>query len=268
MTRYLFPLCALALLASCSGRSKKTFTDSDSIILAETPEIRFEGYSYDMIAEITDADSIDADGWRYCRVSGQGVMPNDIEGHNLSKLRDTLAYLAGVRYLSPAKVDPTLEPGLKPTNLDPTSTPACSNTYKLLSVSLLTPQLVVWRAYQAAYPCMAAHGAYRTDYINYRVADGTILSLEDIVAPEMHDSLTRRIRERLVEDKVDLLVPVDSINIPSDFQLSTNGVNFIYGIYEVAPFSAGEVSVGFDAYEIEDLLKPGILSLIYGNPME
>ena len=74
------------------------------------------------------------------------------------------------------------------------------------------------------------------------------------------------IRARLKEDKVDLMVPLDKVEVSDIFEITSNGIRFLYPLYEIAPFSEGEISVSFDAFELEDLLAPGMLSFICGLP--
>ena len=56
--------------------------------------------------------------------------------------------------------------------------------------------------------------------------------------------------------------------MPSEFEVTSNGLNFLYGIYEIAPYSEGEVSVDFQSYELIDLFAPGAMELLYGPETE
>lgn len=254
----------LLVLASCAGNGKKNAADS-----GEPGKMEFASYKYDVIAEVTDADSAtDVEGWKYSRVYGQGVMPVSVGGKSIAELRDTLGRLAEVTFISSSECDPRLGENMKLTKLIPDSVSACGSVINQLSVVMMTPQVVVWQDYKAAYLCRAAHGAYKTSFVNYRVTDGKVLSLQDIMKVGYEPHLTEIIRKRLVENKVDLLVPVDQIQIPEQFRITSGGIRFLYGIYEIAPYSSGEIAVDFEGYELQDLLHTSTLDLIYGPAMQ
>lgn len=62
------------------------------------------------------------------------------------------------------------------------------------------------------------------------------------------------LRSKLKDGKYDLLVPLNEIGIPTDFEITESGINFIYGLYEIAPYSSGEITVEFATYELDDIL--------------
>lgn len=255
-------LGVMLLLASCSGSVKKGEADADSARF----DIEFENYKYEAIAEMNQADSLGADGWKYCSVTGSGVFPKKIGNKDIKELRDSLERLAGIMFVSPGSVEARIDTTImKPTELDPEKTQACSSKSNILTVELLTPEIVVWKDYVSAYQCAAAHGTYKSVFVNYRISDGKILSIADLMKPGYEEQLTTMIRKKLKEDGADIIVPLDQVQIPSDFRITSDGINFIYGIYDIAPYSAGEISVDFDAYELEELLAPGVLAMIYGN---
>lgn len=267
MKKVKFIVCAamsLLVLASCGDKGGK----KDSGSKDENPVVEFEGYGFDVIAEVMDADSLDNEGWKYCRAYGSGMLPKKVGGNDLTLLRDTLEKLGSVAFVSTEKIVPEFGDEMTVTALNPDSTAACGSRYNMLSLSLATPKLLVWKSYVAGYRCAAAHGIHRTMFVNYRISDGKILSIPDIMKPGYESSLEDMLREKIKDENVDLLVPVDSIGIPSVFQITTDGVRFVYGVYDIAPYAAGEVSVDFSGYEIEDLLAPGMLNMIYGMPEE
>lgn len=259
-----FAAMSLLLLASCGDKGGKRDSDAKD----ENPVVEFEGYGFDVIAEVVDADTLDSEGWKYCRACGSGMLPKKVGGNDLTLLRDTLEKLGSVAFASTGKIVPELGAEMTVTALNPDSTAACGSRYNVLSLSLATPKLLVWKSYVAGYRCAAAHGIYRTRFVNYRISDGKILSIPDIMKPGYESSLKDMLREKIKEENVNLLVPVDSIGIPPAFQITTDGVRFVYGVYDIAPYAAGEVTVDFNGYEIEDLLAPGMLNLIYGIPDE
>ena len=74
----------------------------------------------------------------------------------------------------------------------------------------------------------------------------------------------RRPTHRLAQ-RPDLLEPLDSIAIPANFELTADGIRFIYGLYEIAPYSSGEVSVDISGYELDSLLSADGRRLILGE---
>lgn len=254
-------LALLILLASCSGNGNK----KDSTPESAGNAVEFETYTYDLISEVAGADSIDnSDGSRYCHVVGEATLPVKIGNRDVTALRDSLMRLGAVTLVSAKEVAPVLDPEMKLTKLSPDSVEACSSYSNTLVVSLLTSRMVVWKDYASSYICKAAHGSYSTTYVNYSIADNKILSLPDLFKPGYEKPLAEMIRQRLVDEKVDLIVPVDQVGLPSDFRITSTGITFIYGIYEIAPYSSGEVTVSFDGYELESILAPDTLGLIYG----
>lgn len=253
-------LAFIVLLASCGSASK---TDNDN----KLPIVELQSFQYDVIAETASGDSLLQPGSRYTRITGEGVMPVSIGSHDLKLLRDSLATLSVATFVNVDKVEPRVDsdmvinPGLKPEDVD-----ACGSSYNSLTVSLVSPRLLVWKDYASSYVCGAAHGFHRTSFVNYRVSDGKILSLADIMRHGYEDELAQMIRMRLKEDKVDLLIPADQVPVSDVFEITSNGVRFVYRPYEIAPYSEGEVSVNFDAFELEDVLAPGMLSFICGIP--
>lgn len=253
-----FVLCAL--LASCGGGAK---TDNDNIL----PRVELQSFQYDIVAEMTEGDTLTQPGSRYTRVTGEGVMPVKIGNRDLSQLRDSLEQLCAVSFVTADKVEPRLEPDMYISEtLKPDEVDACGSSYNSLTVSLVSPRLLVWKDYASRYICGAAHGMYRTAFVNYSVRDGKILSLSDMMRPGYEEELAEMIRTRLKEDKVDLMIPADQIQVSDIFEITSNGMRFIYPLYEIAPFSEGEISVSFDAFELEDVLAPGMLSFICGIP--
>lgn len=246
-----------ALLSACSENSNK----GDQ----ENPIIELQSYQFDAIAQLTDSLSANSsEGENYWRVRGQGMMPKRIGDIDISALRDTLAKVAQIIIVNENLTEPALENDLLLTKKDPKDTEACSVMVNELSTDLVTPQLIVWKDYAYSYPCGAAHGTYDTEYINYSIPLKKILRLEDIFAPNYESALENVIREKLSEENVTLLVDLNEVKISSDFRLSTHSIDFIYGLYEIAPYSEGEIVVSIPRYEIDSLFAPGMEKILFG----
>lgn len=252
-----FVAAASLAITSCGSGSNNSEEHS--------PVMEFRSFDYDVIAQLADADSTGVDGSAYCRVSGQGILPEKIGNLDLALLQDTLTKIAGVIMVDKNLAQPALDNDLAITKKDVSSTEACSVMVNELSVDLITPQLVVWKDYSYSYPCGAAHGMYSTTYVNFEVEKGRIITLEDLFGKDYETKLEGLIRQKLEEEKVTLLVEPDEIKVPSDFRITTNSVEFIYSLYEIAPYSEGEIKVDLSRFEIEDLFMPGVEEMIFGN---
>ena len=45
-------------------------------------------------------------------------------------------------------------------------------------------------------------------------------------------------------------------SVSDNFHIDSNGVHFIYSVYEIAPYAAGEQDLTLGWWQLEDLLKP------------
>lgn len=229
------------------------------------PVVEMESYKYDIIANLADSMAVPVDGGEYARVSGQGVLPRRIGNRDITPLRDSLERLGSVLVLENGNYGPRLTDGLTATEIQPNDSVACTTCYNQLSVVLITPQVVVWKGYRYGYMCRAAHGMYNTTFVNYSVAKGKILSLTDIFRAGYEGELTTMLRQKIREGKYDLLMPLEEVGIPADFEVTENGIDFTYGLYEIAPYAAGEITISFYSYELEDLFAPDARTLLYGD---
>lgn len=251
-----------AVLCSCGGNGKTEETGASS-----DKTVRLETYSYDIITERTDSDTLglESPGAQYVRCIGTGVLPVEISGVDIKSLRDTLENLAGVTFASPGHASPVVGDAQKVTSLDPSATDACGYVNNMLSVVLTTPRLIVWRVDGSYYNCGAAHGMYSTSFVNYSLDTHRILEIGDLMEPGYEPKLTALLRDKL-RDNNDLIVPLDSIGIPSTFRITAYGLRFIYGLYEIAPYSAGEIVVDIDALDLNGILTEKAMSFIVGTP--
>lgn len=231
----------------------------------ETGMFLFHEFNYDVVAQYPDSLVSPEEGGNYCRVAGQGLIPEKIGNLNLSVLRDSLINLAEIIVADPWMIEPALDSGMTLTKMDPNDSTICSFRRNNLSIDLITPQIIVWKDNWSFYQCGAAHGMYGTNYINFSIELNKILALQDIVRPDALKELRALIQEKLESQQVDLLVPLDEIEIPSDFRITTDGLEFIYSLYEIAPYSSGEIKVNIERYELADLLQPESPELIYGD---
>lgn len=251
-------MCTLFVLPACNVADNSKNDEAD-----DAPVMEFMGYKYDALAQVPDSVVLNVEGGNLWRYSGNGMLPVRIGSHDVTLLRDSLERLGGVVMTDSAHAVPVVYDGLVLTDIDPGSMKACTSTTNQLSIALCTPAVVVWRDYVYSYLCMSAHGSYKTTFVNYGVEEGRILTMNDLMKPGYEAPLTELIRKELKEKEISLLVPMEEVAIPDDFEITTRGIRFLFGLYEIAPYVEGEISVEFDCYELEDILAPGIASRFF-----
>ncbi len=245
-------LAAAALLitsSSCGGNDNREV-------------VEFEKYSYSAIAEVdTDSITLEDEADRFWQCTGSGVLPVKIGKRDITTLRDTLMQIAAVDFNKNTAI-PRLPYGYKNIIADNDTTDTRSQVVNELSVVLITPEVMVWRNFNYAYPHGAAHGNYVNTYVNYSLVDGKILTRQDIFKADTDDQLLALLRASLAE-REDLIVYPDDIEIPETFRVTADGVTFVYGLYAVAPYSSGEVEVPLKAYEVSDILTENVARHIF-----
>lgn len=225
----------------------------------------FQTYGYDRVSIVEDTVVRHPGDTIYWRSIGQGVLPVSMGTNDVTALRDTLTKLGFVDFAETGIATPRNYPGLKLTNRKPEGTDASNYSVNRVSIQLFSPRIAVWKCYLAYYIEGAAHSRYASRYVNYSIDDGKILSLTDIFRPGYEKPLTKILAERISE------LP-DAYNdaevyIPDNFYLTNDGITFVYGLYEIAPYSSGEIGISFNLLELSDYLRPEIHDMILG-PIE
>lgn len=243
------------LVVSCGGKSG---------------DVVFENYEAATVAEAADSDSLrnildNYDGrWE---VTSSGVLPVSLGNKDISALRDTLYKLANIR-LDDNKLSISLPSELIPydksskenkKNEKETKTvdgkPA-SRLYSNLTVDMLTTRVAVFHALTYSYSEGAAHSAYSNTYVNYDIESGKIVTMPLIFTSGFEKLLLPAIRRQLEEKGVEVLVEPNEIRLPEQFRITADGIDFIYGLYEIAPYSEGEPTVTFSNGELSSILTP------------
>ena len=227
-------------LSSCGGNDNR-----ENFVL--------ENYDYDVVAQLADSTQAEEAGGLYWRCQGSGVMPVKIGKHDISALRDTLSRIAAID-LDKKEPQPRLPEGYSDQLLKPGNVNAESQVINRLTVDLVTPEVMVFQNYHYVYPEGAAHGIYNNTYINYSLTDGRVLSLDDLFKPGYRTQLTEIVRNQL-SDRDDLLVDLNSVELPENFMITSDGVTFIYSLFAIAPYSSGEIAVPVNAYAVNDALN-------------
>lgn len=234
-------------LGSCNGDKESVRGDG----------MTFESFIYNGKAQDADLDSIRMELEDYSGlwdIKSEGVLPLSAGKHDVKALRDTLMRLASVQNVDD-KIQALLPPTLSATTEATDSVNAESLLINRVSVNLMTPQLLVMQVFNYSYSEGAAHGNYSTTYINYDMESGKILTLPDIFQAGYERMLLPKVVKQLVE-RGDLIVEEEEIMIPQNFRVTEDGIEFVYSLYSVAPYSSGEPRVLLYSGDLEDVLTP------------
>lgn len=241
-------VAGLGLMASCGENDRSVKSDG----------MTFATFSHKTLAMGKDADSIKAANPDYSglwEITADGVIPVSACGHNIKALCDTVMALASVKEGVDGKIRSRLPDYLVPEVEKTDTTKVRSLMMSKISVNLLTPEVLVMQVFTYSYAEGAAHGVYANTYVNYDVAKGKVLSLSDIFTPGFEKYVLPAILEQLKADG-NLIVDADKVKVPDNFRITEEGVEFVFGLYAVAPYSSGEPRVGFYTSDIEDILTP------------
>ncbi|RXK80659.1 DUF3298/DUF4163 domain-containing protein [Chlorobaculum sp. 24CR] len=111
-----------------------------------------------------------------------------------------------------------------------------------------------------------AHGMTVAQYLVFETATGKQLGLTDIFAPGFEATLDKLIERRfrqmrglsetepLNSEKGGLFE--DKIAHNDNFAITGSGLRFLYNQYEIAPYSAGQITVDLSFDELQAILKP------------
>lgn len=105
-----------------------------------------------------------------------------------------------------------------------------------------------------------AHGVYGTMHEVYTLDNGEKLKIDDILINVNDLSLLNKVRQKLLsmanEDEGISYFNLDELSLQdNNFYITSNGLVFTWGIYEIAPYSMGESEVSFSKDEIMPYLK-------------
>lgn len=105
-----------------------------------------------------------------------------------------------------------------------------------------------------------AHGMYVTMHEVYTLDNGEKLKIEDILINVNDLSLLNKVRQKLLsmanEDEGISYFNLDELSLQdNNFYITSNGLVFTWGVYEIAPYSTGESEVSFSKDEIMPYLK-------------
>ncbi len=219
-----------------------------------------EFYKYDTLSQLSDTDSLSDDDAKYWRSIGEGVLPDASGNPDLKVLRDTLEQMGYVTYVDGTHASPRSAKGMELTDIDPASVTAGNYSVNILSLRYMSPNLAVWKDELEYYLAGAAHGRTQSRYLNYDIPANRVILLSDLFRNGYEKPLLAELKERLKENP-EVFEDAD-IYIPDNFFISEQGITFVYDVYAVAPFSAGEIEVSFAPYELNELLTPKASALL------
>ncbi len=102
-------------------------------------------------------------------------------------------------------------------------------------------------------------GAHGLLFFTGRIFDlksGNIVTFDDIFLANTDEKLIDIILKKIDQaGKTKDLFSVEEVQVAEEFVINKNGIIFIYNVYEIAPYSAGPISVKISYKEIKNLLK-------------
>lgn len=109
-----------------------------------------------------------------------------------------------------------------------------------------------------------AHGMYATHYLNFDPATGHLMNLHDLFYDGFEPTINKLLLNKLMKmydcttqeelEEAGLLMGTD-IYPSQNFSLNTGNITFIYNVYEIAPYSMGEIEISITYEELADWLK-------------
>jgi len=107
-----------------------------------------------------------------------------------------------------------------------------------------------------------AHGNYSSHYLCIDSRDKKLLKLDDILQADtvqmvrLLEQEARKLYNIAEEAPLYENMLTEELYIPEQFYISNKGITFVYGIYEVAAYAEGEISLFIPYNKIMDMLTP------------
>lgn len=103
-----------------------------------------------------------------------------------------------------------------------------------------------------------AHGVHGKIYKVYSLSNGERLKIEDILIDVNNLDLINKVKEKLlsIADDEESYFNLDGLSLQeNNFYITSKGLTFTWGIYEIAPYATGDSEVLFSIDEILPYLK-------------
>ena len=123
-------------------------------------------------------------------------------------------------------------------------------------IDYLSEKIVSINKYSYEYTG-GAHGIHGKIYKVYSLSDGERLKIEDILIDVNNLDLINKVKEKLLSmsDK-EIYFNLDELSLQeNNFYITSKGLIFTWGIYEIAPYAMGDSEVLFSIDEILPYLK-------------
>lgn len=103
-----------------------------------------------------------------------------------------------------------------------------------------------------------AHGTHYTKYVNVDTNKKAVIGINDLVNSEHHEKLKAILWQRYQQrgDAWSDSMDKNEMTIPNEFYFTLGGITFVYPIYQLGPYVAGEVEIETSFYELEPILNP------------
>lgn len=113
------------------------------------------------------------------------------------------------------------------------------------------------------YYAGGAHSITATVAYNIDAKTGKKIDIGDICVPGYQPTLINKLTKKLMKrfnaktekDLMDKTFLKSSLYVPVNFIIGKDKITFIYGEYEIAPYSEGEIILEIDKSELTDILK-------------
>ncbi|HOV13945.1 MAG TPA: DUF3298 domain-containing protein [Spirochaetota bacterium] len=119
--------------------------------------------------------------------------------------------------------------------------------------------------YNVYYSTGGAHPNYYTNYYNYNIVTGNILTLKDIVINDKMDSLLKiaeskfRIIKEIPDgeeyETIGFTFPDGVFYLSNNFYFTEDKIVFYYNTYEIAPYVLGPTEIEIDLKDLKEIIN-------------
>lgn len=139
-------------------------------------------------------------------------------------------------------------------------------SFVVSDVTMLTAKLLVVQVYNYQYYYGSAHGMQSARYLNYSIADGRLLTADNMFKPgnktAILDIINAKARKVYPTEGTLFDEPIRSLGI---VQIEEDDITFVYQPYEVAPYSTGIVRVPISKFDLQRFLTPEVMETLSQN---
>lgn len=109
------------------------------------------------------------------------------------------------------------------------------------------------------YALGAAHGSFTMNFINFDLATGNKITLDELIEPSNFKALKSLAKKKFLQQNGEegwwFTTEDQPFELAEVFALERKGIRFIYQQYEIGPYSAGLPEVFLSKEEVKSLLK-------------